>query len=403
MNYYEKYRKYKLKYLSLKREDGNNFTSQVINNNKENRYAIVMFCILKDHYVLGACITAYLHKLFIKKTNKNIELVMMCDDYIYKKFKNTLKNYFDKVILIKLRYFNISEKYNYAKDKYSSWIGNVLNKWQCLKLIEYKKVLFLDIDIIPTNSKLYNLFDFPTPGIYIRHLSDHLCFNTRVIPNKNDKNLSFDNYIKNLNNYGTLDGGIILLEPNLDMYNDYVEFTDKLFKDGIYSHYLTAPEETSLFYYFMTNNIPIYDICVDYSVIPWDDHRYIKDAKAYNFLSFVKPWTKPKFMSWDEEMMWRYIYDIMPKKGKLEQIFKDTMVNSIDIFNSYNYRKKKKYSELGYYNLEYIEKYPEEVNEIMKSNNKYEKIMKLDKKIEVRNFGVLNTKDILSVLKEEKN
>lgn len=385
MSYYYKYKEYKNKYLELK----NNY-----NLNKNKKFSIVMFCILKDHYVLGACIAAYIHKLFINKLGTgNIDLVIMCDDYIYDKYKNTLEYYFDKVIKIKLRYFKPSDKYNYAKEKYSTWIGYSLNKWQCLKFTEYNKILFLDIDILPNSIKFYTLFNFKTPAVHIRSMPNYICSNSKLIKHVSDTNISFDNYIKNIHNYGSVDGGIVLLEPSMDVYNKYVNFTDNLFKDGIYSSFGSGPDETSIFYYFMSRKIPIYDICVDYLVVPWDDTKYVKYAKSYNFLSFIKPWTKPKFLSWDEEILWRDIYDNMPHGDKLETLFKNTLEESINIYLSHSNKNRKKY-----YNQDYIKKYPNEVNNIFKAHKRFEKIMKLDEKIKTDGYGILKTDEIINIM-----
>jgi hypothetical protein len=397
IDYYEKYNKLRREYLVIKKELNK---SKLPSPNKyeldnSNKYAIIMFCIHKEHYVLGACIAAYIHKLFIKQSNNNIDLVIMCDKYIYDNYKSTLEHYFDRVIKISLRHFELSSKYEFCKHKYSSWMGYSLNKWKSLKFVNYKKVLFLDIDILPSNTKFYDLFKCNTPAVYIHDKDGHCCFNAKLIPKPEDTKLSFDQYINNLNTYGSLDGGIVLLEPNLDMYKDYVKETNKLFKNGIYSHCKTGPDETSLFYYFLVKDIPIYDICVDYAVIPWDNPKYVGQAKSYNFLSFIKPWTKPKFFSWEEEMIWRYIFDRMPKKGKLKQIFEDTISDSINIYKFFKDKLRKRY-----YNQDYIKKYQGEFNQILQSTSKLERINKLDEKIKIDKFGILKTDEIISALKK---
>lgn len=54
--------------------------------------------MLKDHYVIGACINAYTNKAMLHALNiNNIDLVIMCDDYIYDKYVDILSIYFDKV------------------------------------------------------------------------------------------------------------------------------------------------------------------------------------------------------------------------------------------------------------------------------------------------------------------
>jgi len=394
MDYYHKYIKYKAKYLSLKIRGEHNIPKNEISLSQMNdrKHAIFMFCILKDHYVLGACITAFVHKSMMKKQGiKNIDLVMMCDDYIYKKYKDTLEQYFDRVINIKLRYFEPANKYLYPKSKYSSWIGYSVNKWECLKYTEYDKILFLDIDIMVSSPKFYNVFTFDTPALYIVPHPGHACENSKQFKSYQGE-MTYDSYIKNYEKYGTLNGGILLLEPNLNTYDEYVKMTNNLYKDGIYSTITSGPDETSLFYYFMSKKIPVYDICVDYVVVPWDDKQYVSVAKSYNFLSFVKPWTKPKFLSWEEEMIWRDVYDSMPHKGKVKDLFKDTIEESITQYKSYQDDKKRKY-----YNDYYIKKYRNEVSEIIESERKFEKIMELDRKITITRYGILKTDDITQV------
>ena len=62
--------------------------------------------MLKDHYVVAACISAFAHKSIINHYNLDIELIIMCDEYIYKKYKSILKYYFDKVKKIDLIKYN---------------------------------------------------------------------------------------------------------------------------------------------------------------------------------------------------------------------------------------------------------------------------------------------------------
>ena len=64
------------------------------------KYAIFMMCILKEHYVIGSCIAAFNHRQYINKTNKNIDLVIMCDNLIYSKYKDSLSSLIKLYLLI---------------------------------------------------------------------------------------------------------------------------------------------------------------------------------------------------------------------------------------------------------------------------------------------------------------
>ena len=128
---------------------------------ESKKNAIFMLCMLKDNYVLGACISAFVHKLYIKKLNLDISLNIMADNYIYNKYKDILAQYFDKVLEIKLTKYEFMDNYIFAKGKYS-WINFSLSKWECLKYEEYDKILFIDVDEIPNKDSFYDIFEYNT-------------------------------------------------------------------------------------------------------------------------------------------------------------------------------------------------------------------------------------------------
>lgn len=117
---------------------------------KKQQYGICTLCIIKDKYVIGACILAYIHKKLIK--DLSYDLIIMCDKYIFSKYENLLSFYFHKIIQIDLIYVNKEPARGY-----------LINKWQCLKLTEYQKILYLDVDILPISSKFYSIFTQNAP------------------------------------------------------------------------------------------------------------------------------------------------------------------------------------------------------------------------------------------------
>lgn len=377
IDYNYKYLKYKSKYEKLKKT--------FYGGNNSNNYAIFMLCMLKDHYALGACITAYNHRYYIKKQSLNIKLVIMCDDYIFNKYESMLKKFFDKVINIKLKKYKISNKYKYNKEKYT-WLSYSLNKWECLKYDKYNKILFLDIDILVNNSSFYNIFNFKTPAFYNIHINKKCNSGEQLNYNLIDE--TYKDYIKNIKKHGTIDGGICLFNPNKDLYIDYYKFVNELYKNGIYSIYKSGPDETSLFYYFMRNNIKLYNICSEYIVIPWKNLKNknkIDNAKSYNYLATIKPWTKPKFLTWPEEILWHDIYDIIPNKKMIETLYDKTLLETFNYFYKLNSDKKKEFFNNMLKHKFYL------IKNINNSKNKLKKIKKLNKYIKSNfNYGILN-------------
>jgi hypothetical protein len=280
----------------------------------EEKRAVVFLCMLNFHYVFGACINAYTQKQLMKKSGETIDLVIMCDQTLYDEYHDLLSEYFDQIVKIDLEMFDLNEeKYKFNKgwiNKYK-WINYSINKWKCLQLVEYDKILFMDIDLMPVRKDFYQIFNYSTPAFHVivEGKSDGVdgrrCDNNQ--PNSeyvigSDK---YEDYVVKENGFVSLDGGLVLLRPDKDLYEQYIEFVKSEFKKGMFSNPKSGPDETTLFYYYnkMTNNNPkFYTICSEYAVIPWDfSKEMVKIAKGYNFLSYVKPWLKPTFLSWDEE------------------------------------------------------------------------------------------------------
>ena len=359
--------------------------------------AIFMLCILNESYVLGSCISGYMHNNYKKKYNLDFDIVLMVDEFIYNNYFNILKNYFDKVLKIKLIEFDISNKYEYAKKKYSSWINYSLNKWKCLKYDEYDKILFIDVDILPYNLKFYDLFNFNTPAFnhlsYIKKDNDkyHLNRDFSNCENNSKKNInfkvSFSNYINDFFKYGTLNGGILLLKPDIKEYKEYKLFTSKLFKNGIFSHHQSGPDETSLFYFYSKKLKYYYNICNDYCIVPWDnpDIKDYSNINSINYLSFVKPWIKPKFLMWNEEFVWNTILKNM-NNTDLFRLKNNQIRKVLKFFNKLDYFKQKKY-----FNIYFVKKY--DIN--FKDDETDENIKNLENKVNIKDYGLLNIKNFI--------
>ena len=338
------------------------------------KYAITFLCMLKEHYVVGACISAYIHKCFINKinnnsSNKQIDLILMCDKNIYKKYGKLLKKFYDKVDVIDLLHFELNNDYKFVKEKYASWVKYATNKWYCLKYEEYDKILFLDVDMIPAKKEFYDIFDLETPAIYRTRFYPQIIYEkSELIDLKILDKLSYDEYLEVASKFdssiGSLDGGIVLLKPSKKLYQEYKQFSFDLFSEkGIFGYMGSFPDETSLFYFLSVyKNFPIYNIPNKYSIIPWlePDTIYtnddIKNALLYNFNSFYKPWLKGYSIQWKEEKLWSYIYKSMNLNNIMIKLYKKSVKEHyLDTFMKLDTSKQKKR-----YNLEVIDNVSED-------------------------------------------
>lgn len=316
-----------------------------------NKNAIVMLCMLNEKYVTGACISAYAHRSYIKILNANIDLVCMCDEYIYEKWGDILNQYFDVVEKIKLISFDWRSDYETVK-KYN-WMNYSINKWHCLKLVQYNKILFVDIDVLPNSIKFYDLMGLCTPAFnrvvmpFRRHeLKPNMTEIGKQVTVKIE--CCYNDYVvSNFDKYGSIDGGICLLSPSNEIFDEYIAFITKLYKDGIYSNFKSGPDETSLFYFY-TSKMPIYIIPIEFAVIPWDMPQLINCAVGLNFLSYIKPWIKPRGLQWDEEQIWRDLFEIMPKCNELIKFNKYLLEKIYYDFNDLLYSQRKKWFNMAF-------------------------------------------------------
>jgi len=356
------------------------------------KYAITMLCMLKDHYVLGCCISSFAHRQLIRKSVyiDDIDLIIMCDQYIYDKYASLLSRYFDHVKLIKLHHLERAADYRLseiAAKKYS-WFGYSINKWQCLKYDEYDKILFIDIDILPMKKEFYNIFANDTPcfqhinqiNMYRKDIGESRCVNNSKSIDILKKYNSFYDYIyknmdyiyskkRGMGGY-TINGGIVLLKPDKKVYDRYKEFVYKTFGKGMYSFRTSGPDETTLFYFYQKiYGRKSYRVCDEYLVVTWDSPELVKKALAFNYIQFIKPWLKPTFLSWPEEILWRNIYEIMPKKGGIKKLFKKVIVYGYNLYLESD--NKEKYFVPTAANIA-------DINEPT-----YNKIIKLEKKLAV--------------------
>lgn len=298
--------------------------------------AIFMLIFGKTHYIVGAVIAASVHKKFMKKNNIYMDIICMVDNTIYE-YKDELLKYFDKVILIDLIEIKL---YNETKiiDKYIDWIRYSINKWQALRFDEYDKILFCDIDLLPIDKDFYNIFDIDTFGLYVNSKCDN--FNEYI-----DKKDFLDNTIIEDNEYYhialklkmNINATIVLLKPDIKLYQEYLEFIKLCEKNNGYKSTIqfSGPDESTLLLFLLFyKNIKCKYISCDYAVIPWDFkdiHKY--KFKSINYASMIKPWLKIPMICWSDEIIWhKLVLKTIDKDSKIYDIYLSNIISNLYIF-----------------------------------------------------------------------
>jgi hypothetical protein len=271
--------------------------------------AVGMIVFKNPLYVVGACLSAWTHRQFIRKLGLNIQLIVMVDDVIYQ-YKDELSKYFDRVELIQMREMKLNPDYKVIH-KYSEWMKNSVTKWEILQYDEYAKILFIDVDILPIKPEFYNVFKMDTPGIVVKGMNEQ---QNQVIPPETFlNNISVDPseyYNLSLKLKNSLDAGFVLFTPDKTLYDEYFKFL-KVCEGtaGYISSYHSSVDETTLLLFFVVyKQMPVHHIPYDYAAIPWEKFAYNKaNVKGVNFLSMVKPWVKVPMIQWADENIWHDI------------------------------------------------------------------------------------------------
>jgi len=402
-------------YYYYGQEQDTNKNTEITSSLKSiKKNAIFMMCIINEHYVIAACITAFCHRRMLTKAGikDTTDLVIMCDDKIYSKYHKLLENslFFDVVEIIDVRKFEIKEDYFFSKIKYSSWIGASINKWQSLSHDEYHRIIFTDIALIPVRPELYELFNKNVPSVLIRKKipsdkESYNCTDGEPIKNVRKCDISYDEYLKFEEIYGTIHGSIALLDPNKILYESYVKMTNDIYKNGIYSIYKSGPDETSLFYFFLKMNIKVYEICHENAVIPWDEPILVDSAKSYVFSSLFKAWIKPRVLCWPEELLWNDIFKVIQKllvKSNvdsytiLNELYKQTHIDTYHKYVSSDSRTKQKNFNDKYVNR--LRKEFDELSNIEDSDDLFDSLERLGSKIFVKFYGQLKTDTLTKIL-----
>lgn len=321
--------------------------------------AIAMIIFNNPLYVVGACLSAWVHRQFISKLNLSIKLVVMINEPIHK-YKLELEKYFDYVEQIELEQIKLNPQYNVIY-KYSEWMEYSISKWVIFKFDKFNKILFVDTDILPSHDDFYDVFNYDTPAIMVRGVNSSS--NGLATPE-----LFFDNYQKDVeidkSDYWnlsyrlkkSLDAGFVLISPNKKLYEEYFKFV-KICEGSngyISKHDSGVDETTLLFFLLFYKKIPTNLIPYNYAPTPWDKYPYDKNKiKGINFVSMVKPWVKLPMIQWADENIWHQIAKkSLSKHSIITKLYIKYMID--ELYRFYKNWKKNIVKPNTPYNMECI-------------------------------------------------
>lgn len=279
-------------------------------------------------YIIGAYLAAYAHKKFIKKMNLQLDVILMLDQSLSEYYED-LSLVFDKVIIIDLIEMKLSPNYIMLQ-KYITWMKYTITKWTIFRFIEYRKVLFMDIDILPLNKDFYNVFEIEPPAIVLafKHINFGSIISINEVLHNINKTIDYthaENLIKD-----AADGGLLLIKPDIDVYNDYLKFI-KICEgsEGYISPYKYGVDTSVItLFLFAYKKMTVRGVPYEYILEPWSHYQFNKDeVHGINFLSLIKPWVKIPLIQWSEENIWHLIANkSLWKSKKITKLYLNTII-----------------------------------------------------------------------------
>lgn len=298
------------------------------------KYAYVSLLFGDGSYVPGALLLGYMLKYILKLPEDRI---LMVTPDISKYNINKLKLFW-KITKV---------DYIYAPNIISSFVKRkefhkMFTKYNCLKLTNYYKILFLDLDYLPISRKIRKLFNLNTPATTFLNQPSYITNNYKIpyeLIKKNNYDVSF---------------GLMLLKPDSNQFNKII-YKMKKYNGPKFMH----PEQQYLGYTIKT----WYGIDIKYHCSRWEYLCNEKKCYGITITYYLKPW----FFSLD------IIKTLSKKKeiyGELQCIYIWHKIFKI-FLNDNTIPKSTKYLATSYYKtVKEIEDASKQYYYIISQNNK---------------------------------
>jgi FkbM family methyltransferase len=296
------------------------------------RYAYVWLLMKGESYLPGVLIAAY--SVFLTRTPH--DLVCMVTKEVTMGGRRKLLTVLDRLVDVNEITFPTKQMRTAKQAEiYSPWISSSFTKWECLRLIDYAKVLFLDADKVIL-SNLDNLFQLPAPAAtfsspWAKPFSGGGMENPYY-----EAGIKEDGQVVSLEllrqglgiggamgeaikekksgreNTFTLIGTCVLLIPSIADVNRLHELVKARIPFG-FAGCNSGFDEQSLAFLYLDQKIPITFIHQRANCIPWHP-EWMEGERPRLFHYFnTKPWVFPRGKYLDMEAWWE-VADLLREK-----------------------------------------------------------------------------------------
>jgi hypothetical protein len=282
---------------------------------KKNRseYAYVCLVMKGDAYIPGAIVVAH----SIRETDTKNDIVCMVTPDVSPGGIKQLQIVFDYVLLVD--YIEATTKHlrnNKIEGRYGAWKSVAYTKWNLLKLIQYKKVMFMDADLVVVEN-IDSLFELQTPaGTF--SLSQAKPFDKKGLYNpyktvRHGHRVDKKEIKKGFKSFVCI-GTSLVITPDEKHFDAYVKMVKSMEPFGFELCYNGPDEQSIVWFYNNVLDVPWTHISQSYNMIPWKQKgwmpRGLNKPHVLHYVCEEKPWVLNRDAWEDLALWWKYADDI---------------------------------------------------------------------------------------------
>jgi lipopolysaccharide biosynthesis glycosyltransferase len=278
-----------------------------------SKYAYICLVMKGDTYIPGAIVVAH----SIRETNTKNDIVCMVTPDVSPSGIKQLHIVFDYVQLVD--YIEATTKNLRNKkieDRYSAWKSVAYTKWNLMKLIQYKKVMFMDADLVVVKN-IDSLFELQTPagtfslsqakpfrknGLY----NPYKTVSHGHLVNKKEIDKGFKSFV--------CIGTSLVITPDEKHFDVYVKMIKSMEPFGFELCYNGPDEQSIVWFYNNVLNVSWTHIHQSYNMIPWKQKGWMPKRcnKPYvlHYVCEKKPWVLNRDSWKDLALWWKYADDV---------------------------------------------------------------------------------------------
>lgn len=277
--------------------------SHITGGAQPNEYAYVMLLFKNEQYSEGVVTVAK----SIRLSGSKHDIVCMVTPDISDTCIQKLTSHGIIVIPVPyLEYNTIPFRSEKQKARYSHWIGVSYTKWNALTLTQYKKVLFMDADMLVIKN-VDHLFEKKTPAsVFVQSRKNNNnrkpWANAYHTPKTIEENIKRKEWLIN--------ASLVLLTPSKAHYEMYKTMMTEMQPWGTLSP--SGADESSLCYFMSLYNkgpqVSWTHLSEEYAC-SWDVKCDQKKSYILNFFGDVKPWERDIRVEFPDTVMWYAVRD----------------------------------------------------------------------------------------------